>query len=233
MFALRAAHAGHGNGPRNSTTRSVIPVRRDGGEPCLNPHGEERRSRRSLRKLGCVRVSNHEATAGPQSFETPRFRAALRMRIKSGQRTAYAPSFSRSNRFRALLFPSYEMREAERRKAHGCIGTRCKSGPMTQVRASPHGVAFRSPCAGGRSPLGAPPRRFIGLRSRAGRNHRTLLSSDFTVCELLASARNGGGRVSGGLPGVCVHARTRGTPHPALLKQCLAKAPSADGTSPI
>ena len=44
-------------------------------------------------------------------------------------------------------------------------------------------------------------------------------------------ARSSGRTVSlGRLPGVCLHEETRGTPHPALLKQCLAKAPSADGT---
>ena len=37
----------------------------------LTPHGEEARSA----------VSNHEATVGPASFETPRFARLLRMRV--------------------------------------------------------------------------------------------------------------------------------------------------------
>ena len=48
------------------------------------------------------------------------------------------------------------------------------------------------------------------------------------------SARSSGRAVlPGRLPGVCLHRQTRGTPHPVLLKQCLAKAPSAGGTSRI
>ena len=52
-------------------------------------------------------------------------------------------------------------REAERRQALGCGGTRLGAGPNVGPRV-PARISFRSPRAGGRSPLGAPPRRFFG-----------------------------------------------------------------------
>jgi len=52
------------------------------------------------------------------------------------------------------------------------------------------------------------------------------------IAAFAGPARSGGRAVlPGRLPGVCMHAQTRGTPHPVLLMQCLAKAPSADGTA--
>ena len=51
---------------------------------------------------------------------------------------------------------------AERRQALGCIGTRFKSGPLTQAPTRPRaGSAFAVRAPGGRSPLGAPPRDFL------------------------------------------------------------------------
>ena len=94
---------------------------------------------------------------------------------------------------------------------------------MTLVRASPRREAF-TVCAPGDARLSALHRGGL-LASGPARDESlaTLPSlSDHWACELLASARNGGGRVSGRLPGVCLHQQTRGTPHPALLKQCLA-----------
>ena len=80
--------------------------------------------------------------------------------------------------------------------------------------------------AGGRSPLGAPPRRFIGAepaRAKAlGRCHRAAsLAWRAASHDPLVVAEGGVARC---LPGVCVHAQTRGTPHPALLMRCLAKS---------
>jgi hypothetical protein len=89
------------------------------------------------------------------------------LRLNPGY-SRHASCFSRGNIPRGLPIPSpHRTREAERRQALGCGGTRYVSGPMTRVRASPRGSAFAIRAAGGRSPLGAPPRRFIGYRSRA------------------------------------------------------------------
>ena len=90
--------------------------------------------------------------------------------------------------------------------------------------------------AGGRSPLGAPPRRFVGagpaLAISLGFAHERCPRS--RIGAFARSARSSGRAVlPGRLPGVCLHRQTRGTPHPVLLKQCLAKAPSAGGTSRI
>ena len=61
----------------------------------------------------------------------------------------------------------------------------------------------------GRSPLGAPPRRFLAPVRRG------VKQAGFTVCEL-ASARSGGGLASGASRGV-VTSHARRTPHPAPL----------------
>jgi hypothetical protein len=108
------------------------------------------------------RVSNHEAPFGPSSFETPRCRAALRMRVE-GERGIWTRIIvlARQIVLRALLFPSSETREAERRQAPGCGGTRLVR--TTRVDPPrPRATRLRKPHAGGRTPLGAPPRRFFG-----------------------------------------------------------------------
>jgi hypothetical protein len=53
------------------------------------------------------------------------------------------------------------VREAERRQALGCIGTRLERTDNAGPRVPAQG-GFHRLRAGGRSPLGAPPRRFIG-----------------------------------------------------------------------
>ena len=174
------------------------------------------------------------------------FRARRNFHVGTARRRAFAHPTSRGT-IRAHVFvlarhissevcnlSLLKKREAERRQAPGCIGTRFVRGPLTQVRASPRREAF-TVCAPGDARLSALHRGDLLAAGPARDESFAMLPSlsNHWACEHLASARNGGGRVSGGLPGDCVHAQTRGTPHPALLKQCLAKAPSADGTSPM
>ena len=79
----------------------------------------------------------------------------------------HASSFSRGAcSSEVCQFPSTQRgkRSADRRSgASAPVYERASNaGPRVPRRSS-----FRTPRAGGRSPLGAPPRRFIGLRSRA------------------------------------------------------------------
>jgi hypothetical protein len=138
-------------------------------------------------------------------------------------------------------FPLTKKREAERRQALGCIGT---LGRATQARrarslalASPRRVAFtvsarRGTLASRRSTAAvywrlSPP----GLLP-FGRCLSRRCPTRFHQTAFAGPARSGGRAVSlKCLPGDCVHAQPRGTPHPVLLQQCLAKAPSADGTA--
>ena len=52
--------------------------------------------------------------------------------------------------------------------------------------------------------------------------------SGFTVCELLVSARSGGGRDSGASRELACIAQTRGTPHPVLPSDASRRAPSSE-----
>ncbi len=155
------------------------------------------------------------------------------MRSPLAAPSKHASSFSRGIGPPRFAFSLFKKRGVERRQALGCIGTRFKSGPVTQVRASPHGAAFavRAP---GDARLSALHRGGLLTPSPPWPHLRALHMSGALRCCIGAfarPARSSGRAVSPGrLPGVCLHEQTRGTPHPVLLKQCLAKAPSADGT---
>jgi len=111
------------------------------------------------------------------------------------------------------MLPSSRKREAERRQALGCSGTRRRANDVR-----PQALARRFASSDvGRSPLGAPPRDLWHPGPRG------MKQEGFTVCELLASAHSGGGRVSGASR-VLLARQRRGTPHPALLMRCLAKS---------
>ena len=81
-------------------------------------------------------------------------------RITEMKRAHSASSFSRGN-ILALLFPSYEMREAER-LARRCVGTRLWADQYVGQRVPAQGGFHRVCAPGDARPLGAPPRRFIG-----------------------------------------------------------------------
>jgi len=137
-------------------------------------------------------------------------------------RSEHTSSFSRVVRPPSFANSSLTPREgAERRQALGCSGTRRRAsdaGPQASADAlHPTQTSLRRLRLRGCSPLGAPPRRFVGPVPRG------MKQEGFTVCELhsasktrvnalIASARSGGGRVSGAsreLACICKHAGRR------------------------
>src|SRR5262249_2618490 len=111
---------------------------------------------------------------------------------------------------------------AERRQALGCLrGTRSRAsnvGPQGEIARPcvPAQPAYASHAAGGRSPLGAPPRRFVGPRP-AWRNGRAF-ALRCRVAAFAGPARSGGRAVlAGRLPGVVVTSQPAGRRIPLRL----------------
>ena len=104
------------------------------------------------------------------------------------------------------------------------------SGPITPVRASPRREAF-TVCAPGDARLSALHRGGLLASGPARDESLTTLPSfsDHWACELLASARNGGGRVSGASrASVCMH-RLAGRRIPPCLSNASRKHPRRTG----
>ena len=128
--------------------------------------------------------------------------------------------------------PLIKTRGAERRQALGCSGTRRRAsdvGPQALLRRLTSHDA-------GRSPLGAPPRRFLGsgpawARPWGGAHERCPSVSPGAFAR---SARGGGRAVLPDASRVLLARQQRRTPHPALPMRCLAKSTlKADGTARI
>jgi len=142
------------------------------------------------------------------------------MRIKSSGIRASLFVLARHILLRGLSFlPSRNARGAERRQALGCSGTRRRAsdgGPQ-----APSG-ALRPMTRDVR--LSALHRGVYG--SGPARDEASWASPSASSSRPLVVAE---GSVSGTSRELACMSQTRGTPHPALPSQCLAKAPSADG----
>ena len=120
---------------------------------------------------------------------------------------------------------------AERRQALGCSGTRRRA---SDVGPQARGRRARTAHDAGRSPLGAPPRRFIGPgRLRLGRaTFRALLArlstrSPCRVWPFTRSARSGGRAVYPGPPGAWL----RASPQDAASRSDSGSSPETPSVS--
>ena len=155
-------------------------------------------------------------TAGWAGVTMKNFQDSI-VHASSFSRGKYPPSFA--------SVPSHQTREAERRQALGCSGTRFRAGHSRRPARVPAQISFRSPRAGGRSPLGAPPRRFFGPEPALA-NLRALLRTlperggvlKLRIAAFAGPARSGGRAVSlRRLPGARLRAVPAGRRIPLRL----------------